>query len=341
MGPKYLPESLLHYMRTRGKQKVIFASDAPVLSITRTVTEARRSTCPPEVLDNYLTATPSVSSSIGSTATPPDMADHAAVALVPGPWRERVVGRSLGPAAERAIERGQVIIAATGRLVQRNGVDFTMQQVAAEAGLSLRAIYQYFAGKDELLVALIEESAGVLGRLVDRAIESFADPLERLGAALAFMTDARQHTDHEYNAAMSRFVATTWTTEPDQVGRARRLITDLLARLIEAAADAGAIEAGDVTHQAGSVALAVNVYAMNSHLGSAIGVPVPPGLAFVRFLLLGLGAGSPRTGRIGWPSPMQRPNDAARSRSGWPSPHGFLHQISDRSVADLVQNASA
>lgn len=53
-APKYLPESLLHFMRTRGKKKVIFASDAPVLSITRTIGEARHLGLPPEVLDDYL-----------------------------------------------------------------------------------------------------------------------------------------------------------------------------------------------------------------------------------------------------------------------------------------------
>jgi predicted TIM-barrel fold metal-dependent hydrolase len=53
-APKYLPASLLHYMRTRGKTKIIFASDAPVLSITRAVTEARQLDLPPDVLDNYL-----------------------------------------------------------------------------------------------------------------------------------------------------------------------------------------------------------------------------------------------------------------------------------------------
>jgi predicted TIM-barrel fold metal-dependent hydrolase len=53
-APKYLPESLLHYMRTRGKKKVIFASDAPVLSITRTITEATALDLPPDVMDNYL-----------------------------------------------------------------------------------------------------------------------------------------------------------------------------------------------------------------------------------------------------------------------------------------------
>lgn len=53
-APKYLPESLLHYMRTRGKSKIMFASDAPVLSITRTIGEAKQLDLPPEVLDNYL-----------------------------------------------------------------------------------------------------------------------------------------------------------------------------------------------------------------------------------------------------------------------------------------------
>lgn len=53
-APKYLPESLLHYMRTRGKTKVIFASDAPVLSITRTIGEAMALDLPDEVRDNYL-----------------------------------------------------------------------------------------------------------------------------------------------------------------------------------------------------------------------------------------------------------------------------------------------
>ena len=41
-------------MRTRGKDRIIFASDSPVLSITRTVREAAVLDLPEEVLDNYL-----------------------------------------------------------------------------------------------------------------------------------------------------------------------------------------------------------------------------------------------------------------------------------------------
>ncbi|HEX7427107.1 MAG TPA: amidohydrolase family protein, partial [Mycobacterium sp.] len=53
-SPKRLPESLLHYMRTRGRDKVIYASDWPVLRMRRVVPEALALDLPADVLDNYL-----------------------------------------------------------------------------------------------------------------------------------------------------------------------------------------------------------------------------------------------------------------------------------------------
>ncbi|MBW2314788.1 MAG: amidohydrolase [Deltaproteobacteria bacterium] len=54
--PKYLPEELLHFMRTRGKGKVIFASDHPAIQMTRCLDEARKLDLPEDVLDRYLYA---------------------------------------------------------------------------------------------------------------------------------------------------------------------------------------------------------------------------------------------------------------------------------------------
>lgn len=53
-SPRHLPQSLLHFMSTRGKGRVMFASDSPVLSITRCVKEAAALDLSPEVLDAYL-----------------------------------------------------------------------------------------------------------------------------------------------------------------------------------------------------------------------------------------------------------------------------------------------
>lgn len=55
-SPKRLPESLLHYLRTRGKDRILFASDYPVLSLERTLGEAKALDLDDEVLDNWLYA---------------------------------------------------------------------------------------------------------------------------------------------------------------------------------------------------------------------------------------------------------------------------------------------
>jgi predicted TIM-barrel fold metal-dependent hydrolase len=53
-SPKRLPEQLLHYMRTRGTERILFASDYPVLSMARCLGEAEALDLPPEVLDRWL-----------------------------------------------------------------------------------------------------------------------------------------------------------------------------------------------------------------------------------------------------------------------------------------------
>jgi predicted TIM-barrel fold metal-dependent hydrolase len=53
-SPKRLPESLLHYMRTRGSDRILFASDFPVLSMERCIGEAQALDLPPEILDAWL-----------------------------------------------------------------------------------------------------------------------------------------------------------------------------------------------------------------------------------------------------------------------------------------------
>jgi predicted TIM-barrel fold metal-dependent hydrolase len=53
-SPKRLPESLLHYMRTRGQDRIVFASDSPVLSLERTLGEAAKLDLSDDVRDKWL-----------------------------------------------------------------------------------------------------------------------------------------------------------------------------------------------------------------------------------------------------------------------------------------------
>ncbi len=55
-APRFLPPELIHFMNTRGQDKIIFASDHPVLSMDRCVEEACALDLREGVLDKYLYA---------------------------------------------------------------------------------------------------------------------------------------------------------------------------------------------------------------------------------------------------------------------------------------------
>ena len=53
-SPRRLPASLIHFLNTRGQERVLFATDSPVLSMERCVTEASQLDLRPGVLEKYL-----------------------------------------------------------------------------------------------------------------------------------------------------------------------------------------------------------------------------------------------------------------------------------------------
>ena len=55
-APKYFPPELIHFMNTRGQDKVMFASDHPVLSFERCIKEAQELDLREGVLDKFLYA---------------------------------------------------------------------------------------------------------------------------------------------------------------------------------------------------------------------------------------------------------------------------------------------
>jgi predicted TIM-barrel fold metal-dependent hydrolase len=55
-APRYFPPQLIHFMNTRGQDKIMFASDHPVLSFERCVKEAQQLDLREGVLDKFLYA---------------------------------------------------------------------------------------------------------------------------------------------------------------------------------------------------------------------------------------------------------------------------------------------
>ena len=52
--PKYFPDEVVHFMNTRGKDKVLYASDHPVLDMRRVIDEAQKLDLREGVLDKFL-----------------------------------------------------------------------------------------------------------------------------------------------------------------------------------------------------------------------------------------------------------------------------------------------
>jgi AcrR family transcriptional regulator len=75
-------------------------------------------------------------------------------------WELRASLRSVARAGEPGgRDYANEIISAAWELVERDGVfDFTVKQLIERAGVALQTFYRYFGNKDELLLAMFEES---------------------------------------------------------------------------------------------------------------------------------------------------------------------------------------
>src|SRR5437016_7632098 len=87
-------------------------------------------------------------------------------------WQARALHRSLEPARTRSVERMERLVAAARELANETGTAaFTVTQVTERAGLSLKSFYRCFPGKDELLIALLEEDSRLGAAILAEAID--------------------------------------------------------------------------------------------------------------------------------------------------------------------------
>ena len=101
---------------------------------------------------------------------------------IPSSWRQQAVERRLDPARTRAESRVQRFLDAAFEVMRDCGsaAEFTVQEVVERSGQSLRSFYQYFGGKQELLLALFEESVVSTAEHLREQVSATDEPVERL-----------------------------------------------------------------------------------------------------------------------------------------------------------------
>jgi AcrR family transcriptional regulator len=172
-------------------------------------------------------------------------------------WRQRAVSRSLKAARSRAEQRVQRFLDAAFELIDEKGtIEFTIQEVIDRSKQSLRGFYQYFDSKDELLLALFEETVRESAEDLREVVESETDPVERLRAFTIRLhewcepTEAPRKRGSHNRRPISEFSVQLAVTHPDRVKAALAPVSQMLLDLVEAAAATNAIKVTDARRTA-------------------------------------------------------------------------------------------
>jgi AcrR family transcriptional regulator len=147
----------------------------------------------------------------------------------------------------------------TSRLVEsarelvwdRGGPSFTVTQVVAAAGTSLKSFYRCFAGKDELLVALFEDDARRGADALRAMIDVHGAPLDRLRVAVVglfrFLTVEGRLP---YAAALVREHLRLAESHPQQLQGVLNPFVGVFEEAVAAAQASGAVRVGDARRDA-------------------------------------------------------------------------------------------
>jgi len=173
------------------------------------------------------------------------------------PQRERAVNRGLLAARSRIEQRVQEFLDAGFQLIdERGSADFTLQELLERTNQSVRGFYQCFASKDELLLALFEDSVREQVADLQRCVDEESEPLARLRAFTVRLFEwcepagpGEKPGRHEHRP-VADFAIQLGLTHPEPVEAAMRPVFDLLLRLVEDAAAAGVIATDDAARAA-------------------------------------------------------------------------------------------
>jgi AcrR family transcriptional regulator len=159
--------------------------------------------------------------------------------------------------AHLAARRQQIIDAARRRFLRKGFHATSMQDVIAEAGLSIGAVYRYFPSKNDLIVAIAEQVVGE----IDAALVRDAEP----GLPLADALDRAVDTVHAQlgpDGAL-RMAVHVWSEallDPALAGFASGVYERLRGRFV-ALAEAGQ-RAGELPADADVRAVGATLFAM-------------------------------------------------------------------------------
>jgi AcrR family transcriptional regulator len=141
----------------------------------------------------------------------------------------------------------------------------SVDEIASEAGYTIGALYSNFAGKDELLLAFLEQRIALIGERIVAAARAVDEPTDKLRAAAAewmafldekpelyalmiefwtiWVRDDQLRPRHaERFAAVRSFIGNLIVAKADELGIAMKLPPDQIGAAVVALADGLALQ---------------------------------------------------------------------------------------------------
>jgi AcrR family transcriptional regulator len=155
----------------------------------------------------------------------------------------------VGPARDQTGERSQQIIAAAYDLMDEAGLEgLTIRAVLARTGLSRRAFYERFSGKDDLVLAVFEQTIRFAAEHFRNQVRDIADPMARLELIVTCVVlgksapseGMREHSDLR-GAAMSREHLRLAEARPADLHAALRPLIGLIAEQLSEGMKVGVV----------------------------------------------------------------------------------------------------
>ena len=195
-------------------------------------------------------------------------------------WRERVVQRALQPSIDQAMERAELLVRAARKMIEQSGDTVTVQEIADEAGMSLRLLYRHFKSKDDLVGAVLEESQMYGTDSLEKALGHLPDAHARVREFVRLVVDIDLSPMH---SALARHESHLLQSDTAEARRVQRPMSGLAVGLLRD------LDPGVGSGAAYLVLAGKRAYNWNRLLGNTVGIDHVSPEVFSEFLLAGLG----------------------------------------------------
>jgi AcrR family transcriptional regulator len=167
-------------------------------------------------------------------------------------WEERSRDRVLKVSRDQILERSRRIVEAAYDLLDEEGLEgLTIRAVLERTGLSRRAFYERFAGKDDLMLAVFEQTIRFAASHYREQVSALADPMARLKLIVTCIVlgqrnlqDAGRGHSNRRGAAMSREHLRLAESRPDELQVALNPLITLIAEQLSSGMEAGLVRVG-------------------------------------------------------------------------------------------------